>query len=435
METQKSAQPKTDGSKLTKKNVVNQSGTMSSAKPTKNTVNKPSVTGKPSTTTRGSASVTKEIVVSASKTATKTKSASTKKATDDTDKRLARLEKLVLQQAEDNENFRSTFLAAVTAMGNDDTPNHDDHDDGNGLSTMPTINDDPEHNVSDGQSDDGSVSLLKVNDTTQSTETEGAQTPSDKVDKGFAAQFAGDSEFGEDIRGDVAIALNYAMVTKLDDKSIQDLNGEYKCPENCETLEVPKVNPPIWDNLPSGTRSRDLKLQRIQRPLVKGLIAMAKDCTDPCSTEKEHGFMLLSTAYFELNQLRRDFIKPDLNPRFAHLCKPSNKVTKLLFGDDLGQKIKDIQNEQKATYGIMKQKKFMNKGRKAPYPTHKQGFVKKLQTAAANWKTHSTPFLGENQEPRFHFKQKMQQQKQQGFTPRGSTPKGNQIQTATKKQN
>ena len=107
METQKSAQPKTDGSKLTEKNVVNQSGTMSSAKPTKNTVNKPSVTGKPSTTTRGSASVTKEIVVSASKTATKTKSASTKKATDDTDKRLARLEKLVLQQAEDNENFRS----------------------------------------------------------------------------------------------------------------------------------------------------------------------------------------------------------------------------------------------------------------------------------------------------------------------------------------
>ena len=434
METKLSAPPNTKHAEnVVKSTDANMAKVSSANKSTK--MSKPSATARNS----GNASVTPAVKETAIKKPAKP---AAKKATDDTDKRLARLEKLVLQQAEDNENFRSSLLAAVTAMGDDDASNHDDRDDSDSVSSMPTMSDYPEHNVNDGQSDDGvSLSLPNVIDTAKSTESEGAKTPQpsivDKVDKGFAAQFAGDPDIGDDIRGDVAIALNFAMVTKLDEKSIQDLNDEYKCPQNCVSLEVPKVNPPIWDNLPSGTRSRDLKLQRVQKPLVKGLTAMAKACTDPCSTEQEHGFMLLSTAYFELNQLRRDFIKPDLNPRFAHLCKPSNKVTKWLFGDDLGQKIKDIQNEQKATYGVMKQKKFTSKGRKAPYPTPKQAFVRRLQTAATNWKSHSTPFLRENQDAKFNYKQNTQSQKQQGFTPRGSaTPgKGNQIQTATKKQN
>ena len=44
---------------------------------------------------------------------------------------------------------------------------------------------------------------------------------------------------------------------------------------------------------------------------------------------------LLSHSLFELNSLRKQFIKPDINPKYAHLCKAANPVTQWLFGDDL----------------------------------------------------------------------------------------------------
>lgn len=50
----------------------------------------------------------------------------------------------------------------------------------------------------------------------------------------------------------------------------------------------------------------------------------------------------------------RSFIKPDINPRFTHLCKLSNAVSKWLFGNDLGKKVKNINEEQKATAEVIR---------------------------------------------------------------------------------
>ena len=51
---------------------------------------------------------------------------------------------------------------------------------------------------------------------------------------------------------------------------------------------------------------------------------------------------LLANAQFELNQLRKDLIKPDLIPRYTHLCKPSVKTTQWLFGDELSKVMKEM---------------------------------------------------------------------------------------------
>lgn len=48
----------------------------------------------------------------------------------------------------------------------------------------------------------------------------------------------------------------------------------YNRPENCECLSTTKVSHLIGDKLKPETRSNDIKLQRVQSTLVKGVTPM-----------------------------------------------------------------------------------------------------------------------------------------------------------------
>ena len=74
-----------------------------------------------------------------------------------------------------------------------------------------------------------------------------------------------------------------------------------------------------------------------------------KELTD----SEQDAVALLSNATFELNLLRKELIKPELNQKFVHLCKHTNKPTQLLFGDNLPKTVKDLEEEHK-TIGVMK---------------------------------------------------------------------------------
>ena len=92
----------------------------------------------------------------------------------------------------------------------------------------------------------------------------------------------------------------------------------HKCP-----MVTPMVNSQTWSNITSRSRSHDLKLQRVEKPLVKGLIAMAKlDKAYKLDPNIVDGLSLVANAAFELNCLCREMLKPDMNPQFHHLCKP-----------------------------------------------------------------------------------------------------------------
>jgi hypothetical protein len=128
--------------------------------------------------------------------------------------------------------------------------------------------------------------------------------------------------------------------------------------------------------------------------------------------EQQHGFLLLSTANFELNCLRKELIKPDLNPRYMPLCKPSHKVTQWLFGDELGKQMKDLKEQQNATYGVAKNSNMKNsfRGRYQPYGYGKAaGLNNRFQhhAAASTWRDNLAPFLGNSQRP--NFRQRPQQ--------------------------
>lgn len=134
----------------------------------------------------------------------------------------------------------------------------------------------------------------------------------------------------------------------------KQLQLKYLPPSNCPILDVPKVNPVIWEKISPFTRiSRDLKLTRVQKLLTRGLTAYTRSLSSTHLTEtQQDALALLSNANFELNSLRKEQIKPDMNPAYSHLCKAP--VTKFLFGDDLGKRVKDLKEEQKATLGVVK---------------------------------------------------------------------------------
>lgn len=65
----------------------------------------------------------------------------------------------------------------------------------------------------------------------------------------------------------------------------------------------------------------DLKIQRCQKPLIKGKTAFVQATKDSLAfteTEQDAG-ALLSNASFELNRLRKDLIKPGLATA-THIC-------------------------------------------------------------------------------------------------------------------
>ena len=91
----------------------------------------------------------------------------------------------------------------------------------------------------------------------------------------------------------------------------------------------------IWDELKSDTRSADIKLQRVQSNLVKGLVPIVsvienlvkprhkipKDALDVPELIRAatDAIALVGAANFELNMRRRDDIKPELNEDYRHL--------------------------------------------------------------------------------------------------------------------
>ena len=140
---------------------------------------------------------------------------------------------------------------------------------------------------------------------------------------------------------------------KPNETKLNELKKQYIPPSNCESLSETRVNSNIWNNLGETARSNDLKLQKVQKYLIKGMTAVVtvidsliKD--EPNSSKEDNigklmdAVILLANANTEVNLRRRERLKPELHPSYRHLCNPSNTITSQLFGDDLPKAVKDI---------------------------------------------------------------------------------------------
>ena len=138
------------------------------------------------------------------------------------------------------------------------------------------------------------------------------------------------------------------------EERLQDKLNKYPQPENCEGLTKVRVNQLIWDNVSSTIRSQDLKFQKVQTSIVKGMAALAR-VTDAVlkrvneikggkalAQEAIDSLSLLAHANTKLKNSKKELIKPDLHTDYKHLCSASTTVTAELFGDDLSKQVKDI---------------------------------------------------------------------------------------------
>ena len=132
--------------------------------------------------------------------------------------------------------------------------------------------------------------------------------------------------------------------------------NKYHRPKNCEHLTKVRVNQAVWDNLSPAVRSQDLKLQKVQTSLFQGLCALTstvkkllgKLSSIPSGNEilqeATDAFALIANANLELNQKRRELMKPDLHNDYKHLCSSNSSVTitDQLFGNDLAKEVKEL---------------------------------------------------------------------------------------------
>ena len=177
-------------------------------------------------------------------------------------------------------------------------------------------------------------------------------------------QFYEDNEpTGPAVTERVAKVVNSGWRTKVTEDMTKTVTDKYHRPQNCVNLNVPKINPELWSKLKSSTRSVDIKLQQTQCLIMKAIIPLAQlvdkisgNCEMPAGDKRSCTGLALDTmrllcfANGNMNQRRRDLLKPDLHEQYRQLCAPSNSVTDYLLGDDLEKQVKTINEVSKVGY-------------------------------------------------------------------------------------
>lgn len=290
----------------------------------------------------------------------------------DVGNRLDKFESLLEEQAKNNQRFQSMIMHAMMPADESEYVGYDD-DTPSFCSDRDYMQHDPElddalafmvrNEQGEGEADappadvhNAPLAADNENNDGQAAQAAAVENNADErqnMPPGFAARFAAQPDTGPPIDEAVAGSLNFLIHNSIEDSTLSELYDRYNCPSNANNMIVQRVNPTIWESIPSKARSQDLKLQRVQKPLVKGITALTRAIQNTeLGTQHQDALALLANATFELICLRKEMLKPVLNTKYAHLCKPSVKPTDLLFGD-VGKMVKELDEAHKASAGIL----------------------------------------------------------------------------------
>ena len=161
-------------------------------------------------------------------------------------------------------------------------------------------------------------------------------------------------ETGPNVDSELSSIVNTLIKDGLPEEKLQDKMNKYHCPGNCESLTKVCVNQAVWDNLTPPVRSKDVRLQKVQTSLFKGMCALtvmiinlvAQIPSFPAGNEllqeATDAFALIANTNTELNYRCREFIKPDLHNDYKHLCSSFLAITDQLFGDDIPKSVNRV---------------------------------------------------------------------------------------------
>ncbi|MPC55315.1 hypothetical protein E2C01_049247 [Portunus trituberculatus] len=167
----------------------------------------------------------------------------------------------------------------------------------------------------------------------------------------------------EDIDPQVAAMVNFCF-----DKGLQE--EDYKAiaedpitrhPNNCPALAPVESNPQILGALKTDARKADFQLKEVSADIIsagsiitKSLLVLdkvAQDVGNPVVVQevgKINGALaLLGHANHRTNLARHFIMRHEINQKYAHLCSDKVPMTRFLFGDDVSQSAKQIEETEK----------------------------------------------------------------------------------------
>ncbi|XP_045105428.1 uncharacterized protein LOC123500945 [Portunus trituberculatus] len=169
----------------------------------------------------------------------------------------------------------------------------------------------------------------------------------------------------EDIDQQVAEMVNFLFTNEMWDEDYKHICEDdiTKGLKNCHALAPVVCNPEVLDALRSDAKKTDHRLQDVSKDILRAativtkfLLALDKVAQDSDLPEvaREVGVLngalaLLGNANYKNNLARQFAMKRKVNHKYAHLCSSKVPVTCFLFGDDVSQSAKQIEDSEKLT--------------------------------------------------------------------------------------
>ena len=175
-------------------------------------------------------------------------------------------------------------------------------------------------------------------------------------------EYADDDELGQNVH-DTLASLITRMHSRMPDNTQRRICDAYKIPRNCNKICVPKVNNELWTELNRDVKTTDLKLQRVQRNMVKTaaiMIDSAATLPDAQIRGVLDGLGMTLKNLRDVSVDRRILITNSLHYKYRKLASNDIPVTEWLFGNDFSTLIKNIEANSKLGRNVLKS----NRGRK-----------------------------------------------------------------------
>lgn len=167
----------------------------------------------------------------------------------------------------------------------------------------------------------------------------------------------------EDIDPQVAAMVNFWFEKGLQEEDYKAIVEDpvTRRPKNCPALSPVECNPQILGALKMDARKADSRLKEVSSDIIsagsivtKSLLVLDKVAQDVGNSVvaeevgKINGALaLLGHAHHRTNLARRFVMRREINQRYAHLCSDKVPMTQFLFGDDVSQSAKQIEDTEK----------------------------------------------------------------------------------------
>lgn len=122
-----------------------------------------------------------------------------------------------------------------------------------------------------------------------------------------------------------------------------------------------ECNAHVLDALKTEARKTDFRMEEVNKDIIKVATIIIKSLTvlDEVAEREGHSVVgrevvmingalaLLGNVNYRNNLTRRYIIKREINQKYSHLSSDKVPMTRLLFGDDLYQSTKQIEESEK----------------------------------------------------------------------------------------